>query len=293
MALIRNCYIAAPAGLDVSRLTNLLKSKGVRLVGPKDTPSLSAQDSTAEAISSADLVVGVLTRERDSQWVLFELGQAHILGKRLLIVAYPSAGNIPSQFRKLLFVRSNLTELGAVEFALDQVLAAPDSHDRKADSKKASERPVDRQAITNLKEVAGRGLESHLMMEGLVAQALRAAGAEVVVESEGRDGGADLAVWSDQWSPSIANPLLVEIKTAVRGRGEAERVAAQLSKYVARGGSNVGLLVVADGADEFLKIPKSKLKRVVVMSLEDLIEGLEGVGLHDTILDELMNKRLG
>jgi hypothetical protein len=250
-------------------------------------------DNSADSISASDLVIGILTRERDSQWVLFELGQAHILGKRLLIIAYPSAGEIPSQFRKLLIVRSNLTDLGPIEFALEQVLAAPKNLAKKTKGQSAPSRQVDRQALLQLKEMAIGGFEGHRLLEDLVAKVLRAGGADAVIESESPDYGADLAVWSDQWSPTIANPLLVEIKMTVRGRAQAEKVVAQLSSHVERVGASVGLLIVAQGSGEILRLPKSKMKKVVVLSVADLIEGIEGKGLYDTVLGALAEKRVG
>jgi hypothetical protein len=293
MAFIRNCYVSAPAGLDISKLGRILNSKGVQIVGAERMPSFSGLDTSTQAITSADLVIGVLTRERDSQWVLFELGQAHALGKRILIVAYPSAGSIPSQFRKLLIVRSNLSDLQAVEFALDQVLAAPDKTNREPNDQTSFERPVDYQAIAHLRETKSSGYLGHREVEELVAQALRAGGAEVVVESGTPDHGADLAVWSDLWSPTIANPLLVEIKTSVRGRAQAERVASQVQHYLQRAGTGIGLLVVVKGADEFSRLPKSKMKQLLVLSLEELIDGIQNTGLQETILGALTKKRVG
>jgi hypothetical protein len=81
---------------------------------------------TQRQISHADLVIGVLTSERQSPWVLFELGQASALGRRIVLITSPKAEPIPFSFHEFLVLRIDLDNQDALAFALDQLLSAPE-----------------------------------------------------------------------------------------------------------------------------------------------------------------------
>ncbi len=175
-------------------------------------------------LSQADLVIGVLTSEWQSAWVLFELGQASALGRQIVLITPPKADPIPFALHQFLVLRINLDNQEAIGFALDQLLSAPDRPKRgstppstplvglgtKADDLMASlERSL---AASDWRSI-----------EQVVADALRSSGADVVVTSPTRDVGADFAVWSDVLEPFVGNPLLVEVKAIIRGKAEASR----------------------------------------------------------------------
>lgn len=236
-------------------------------------------------------MIGVLTRDRASQWVLFELGQAIAQKKQILLIAYPSAGSIPSDLRGVVTVRTTLGRLSAVAFALDQMLAAPPHQPQEALSRSA--RPKDYQLLYQLKQNAlERGWETARQLEEHISSVLKSAGAEVVVQSKKSDRSVDLAVWSDQWETSVGNPLLVEVKSHVNNRRQAENAVSQLQKYIGESGTRTGLLVVGQGVEWFERLPKSKLKQVLVLSALDLVQQVEHEDLGMVILNAIHRKRL-
>lgn len=293
MRELRTCIISAPAGLNLSGLCRLLEGKGIEVLAPE---KLSVQKSFQPSywnVEAADLVIGVLTRDRASQWVLFELGQAIARKKQILLIVYPSAASIPSDLRGVVIVRTTLSRLSAVEFALDQMLAAPPQKEQQQETLSRLARPKDYQLFYQLKQnVLERGWETARQLEELIASILKSAGAEVVVQSKNSDRGVDLAVWSDQWETSVGNPLLVEVKSHVNNRRQAENAASQLQKYIGESGTRTGLIVVGQGVEWFERLPKSKLKQVLVLSAINLIQQVEHEDLGTVLLNTIHRQQL-
>jgi hypothetical protein len=72
-ARIQSCYLAAPAGSNLAILTDALRHRDIKIVVPQDP--LVETDLLPEItnlLAGVDLVIGVMTRERRSDWVLFE-----------------------------------------------------------------------------------------------------------------------------------------------------------------------------------------------------------------------------
>lgn len=76
-------------------------------------------------VLEADLVVGMLPRGKQSPWVLFELGQAWALGRRILLIASPKADAVPYNLQRFLILRTEPDNREAIDFALDQLLSSP------------------------------------------------------------------------------------------------------------------------------------------------------------------------
>jgi len=293
MRELRTCMISAPAGLNLSGLLRLLKGKGIEVLAPEKLSVQQSLQPSSGNVEAADLVIGVLTRDRASQWVLFELGQAIARKKQILLIVYPSAGSIPSDLRGVVTVRTTLSRLSAVAFALDQMLAAPPHQEQQQEALSKSARPKDYQLFYQLKQNALEGgWKTARQLEELIASILKSAGAEVVVQSKNSDRGVDLAVWSDQWETSVGNPLLVEVKSHVNNRRQAENAASQLQQYIGESGTRTGLLVIGQGVEWFERLPKSKLKQVLVLSALDLVQQVEHEDLGTVLLNTIHRKRL-
>ena len=109
-----------------------LESRGLRVLVPQDLAAGSDWASEIQKqLSQADIVIGVLTAERQSPWVLFELGQASALGRRIVLITSPKSDPIPFALHQVLVLRIDLDNQDAIGFALDQVLSAPDLQPKK------------------------------------------------------------------------------------------------------------------------------------------------------------------
>ena len=289
---IDTCFITAPAGSNLEVLTGALHRRNIHIIVPQQ---LSAGAEIASEISNVlrvvDLVIGVLTSERRSEWILFELGQAWALGKRILLFAPPNFAHLPSTLRRFLTVRANVSNREAVEFALDQLLAAPEPT-RRSGAQLKEKQPLGASADGYLQGslpmiASATPSELGAQLEALVADALREAGVDVLTESPRRDQGADLAIWSDALQPFVGNPLLVEIKTRLRGQRDVSNAAQQLGKYVAAGGGLWGLLLYGAGPGDLPSLPPN----ILALQIETLFRRLRDESFDDIVRD-LRNRRV-
>jgi hypothetical protein len=281
---IKTCFITAPSGSNLELLIKALRQRNIDVVSPHQwTPGGEIGIETTDLISNVDLVIGVLTRERRSEWILFELGQAWGLGKRILLFAPPNSVHLPSTLRRFLTVRVSLSNQEAIEFALDQLLAAPEPTSRFTSPAKES-RPLGPSAENYLHGLAS---VKYAELELLITKALKEAGVDVLATSSNSDIGVDLAIWSEPLQPFVGNPLLVEIKTRLPTSKAAAAAAQQLAKHVTAAGGLWGLLLYAIGPDE----PKSLPPNVLALPVEELFRRLRRESFDDIVRD-LRNRRV-
>jgi len=291
---LKTCFISAPAGAPLGVLRTALESRGLRVLVPHDlSPGSDWASEIQKQLSQADLVIGVLTSERQAPWVLFELGQASALGRRIVLITSPKSDPIPFALHQLLVLRIDLDNQDAIGFALDQLLSAPDHQSKRSP---ASER----------KPLAGFGAKADILIatldrslasndwrsvEQVVSDALRSSGTDVVVTSPSRDSGPDFAVWSDVLEPFIGNPLLVEVKARIRGKTEANRALRQLRSYLGASGSRWAPLLYEEGPDSEGPAWSGGPPNVLVLSLRSLLEALRTRAFPELIRD-LRNRRV-
>jgi hypothetical protein len=282
---IKTCYIAAPAGTNLSPLSDALRSRGINVVAPASLSSgVDLNGGVKETISTADLVIGVLTNERRSQWVLFELGQAIALGKQALLLVPRRLSSLLPDLAGVLTIRANPSNSDAIEFALDQILASPQPKAVRPTVPSMS-RPLGAEADFLLQsyqnELASGG---YRVAEQLVADALRRSGLNLVVESETQGRRVDIAVWSDALQPYVGNPLLIEVKHRLRSSSELQAAARQLALQVVASGSLWGLLLYGQGPE--IEMRSSGDPRVLVMSISELLNNMRARSFEEIIRDQ-------
>lgn len=284
---IRTCYIAAPAGANLNTLRSALESRNIRVLLP-DHDSLDAFQKPAHTVARADLVIGVLTAQRRSQWVLFELGQASALERPIIMIGPPKSEAVPSHIKPLLYLRTGLHNREAIAFALDQLLAAPEPMRRlhvEEPRAGALGGQVDGllqqlQQVTAAKDPIG--------LERLCAEVIRRSGAEVVTEKLGVSRRADMAIWSDELQPWLGNPLLIEIKMGIHNARGAEDAAKALSAAITDAGAVWGLLLLGDYEPASLsRLPPT----ILACSIEDLINQMRTRSFSDVVRD-LRNRKV-
>ena len=292
-SLSKTCFISAPAGANLDVLRGALESRGLRVLVPHDlTVGADWASEIQKQLLQADLVVGVLTSERQSPWVLFELGQASALGRRIVLITSPKADPIPFSLHQFLVLRIDLDNEEAIRFALDQLLSAPEPRKREPTTQTKPFRGLGAKA-DDLIAALERSLATSdwRSIEQIVSDALRSSGADVVVTSPDRDIGADFAVWSDVLESFVGNPLLVEVKARIRGKTEATRAVRQLASYVGASGSRWALLLYGEGPDLESQPWKGSAPNVLVLSLRTLLDTLRTRGFPELVRD-LRNRRV-
>jgi hypothetical protein len=284
---ISTCYIAAPYDTNLEVLIDSLEARGIRVLTHHEIAL--GYDWLGEArknIAQADLVIGVLTPARRSDWMLFEIGQAFALDRQIILIAPRSVKAIPNDLRGLLVLRTGLSNRAAFDFALDQVLASPERTTEPKPIAKSHEYPglgpKANQYLAELETALAR--RDWRALESIAATALRESGADVVVPGPGEDKGIDLAVWSDALEPFIGNPLLIEIKARLPDVAHARVEARRMAAAVVHAGTPWGLLLYADGPPvEFMS--KGFPPTVLLYSFRELLEGMRTRSFVELIRD--------
>jgi hypothetical protein len=290
---IRTCFISAVAGTPLGALRDVLAGKGVQVVVPEElSPGSDWSSELASIISRVDLVIGVLTRDRRSSWVLFELGQAIALKRQVVVFAPPQIKGLPFDQQRFPVVRVSLRNREALSFALDQVLASPAPTARVRESRPAERRSLGPNTDHLLRELrSATETRDWRRVESVTAEALRLAGVDVISEAAVANRRVDFAIWSDALQPVMGNPLLVEVKGELRGTDALRKAAQQLSAVTSAAGTGWGLLLYGDAliADErlLLSVPPN----VLVLSLSSLFEEMRGRPFAEIVKD-LRNRRV-
>jgi hypothetical protein len=291
---IKTCFVSAPSGIPLEALRESLVAHGIHPLIPQELAAGTDWASELQReLVQADLVVGILPTRRQSAWVLFELGQAWALGRRILVIAPPGSEPVPSTLQRLLVLRIAPDNRQAIDFALDQLLSAPPEITAKDETRKPF-------------ESLGLGAQSNLLLtrldhslhsgagqefEKTISDAIRDSGTDLVVESPERDRGADLAVWSDVLEPFVGNPLLVEVKLKVQTKATAAMVFKQLSSYMGASDTRWALLVYGDGPPPDAPLWKACPPNVLLMQARSLLEGLRTRTFPEIVRD-LRNRRV-
>jgi hypothetical protein len=248
----RKAFLSAPPTVDTSVLRRAMEERGIVpfeldevAAGGRSIPEL-----LEDCLKRADFVVAVVGGGKAADNVLFELGFATALKKRILAIVSPDA-DLP--LSGILSLRTRPDNQEAVEFGLDQILKAPEPrrHPRRKGIQKTkplgalADKLLDR--IRNSKE-ALRGQD----LEELVRELIQGSGIDSsYYASEGKvptAAGADIAVWSDDFEPWLGNPLLIELESNPRSQSELNSAIGELAKTLDNTHTEWGLLIY-QGAD--------------------------------------------
>src|SRR5713226_8678228 len=90
---MRICYVAAPTGIDLSTITELLTERQIQFIVSADLSStaLTLFEGLVNAISTADLFIAVLSSNQSNDQIYIELGIAIAKERRILVLTPPSA----------------------------------------------------------------------------------------------------------------------------------------------------------------------------------------------------------
>jgi hypothetical protein len=289
----KTCFISAPAGTNLDVLRASLERRGLRVLVPHELAvGADWASEIQKQLSRSDLVIGVMTADRQSPWVLFELGQASALGRRIVLITSPKTDPIPFSLHQFVVIRTELNNEDAIGFALDQVLSAPEASKREASIHAKPLIGLGTKSDDFL-ETLERSLATNdwRSLEQIVGDALRLSGADVVVPSPMRDVGADLAVWSDVLEPFVGNPLLIEVKSRLNGKADATRAIKQLASYIGASGSRWALLLYGEGPDIEGQSIASTVPNILVISIRTLLESLRTRAFPELVRD-LRNQRV-
>lgn len=289
---LKTCYISAPADINLAPLRNTLHARDISVFNPD---SVSIGESLTDVIGShlrnVDLVIGILSRERRSDWTLFELGIAWANNRQILLVVPPDASlQPPWNMPGILMVRASPSGVDAIGFALDQLMSAPARQisslpPLKSVSLGASANALLQAASSAILNSDAKGLED------VIGKALEDSYLDGIArEAFNKNARADFAVWVDALASTVGNPLLIEVKLRLADRSSMRKAAMKLSEAVAATGTRFGLLLYGDGPDPDETIHALPFN-VLALSANELLENLRTHSFA-TVISQLRNRRV-
>ena len=226
-------------------MRRLLEAKGLTTFSPDELnlPSYNLTEGMQKAMERADLVVAMVDSTKESNLVFYELGVAQALKKPVVVLLAKDASADTWVACGVPYLRFDPLEPTSLEFGIDQMLAVPHHGVKPRPRAEKQTHPIGQRADELLSRL--RGTDGALTwgdFETLIVDAIRASGVQIVSTSDQADKGIDLAVWCDDLSPWIGNPLLVELKIRALPSLAALRAwADRLTCAISSGGMLWGL----------------------------------------------------
>jgi hypothetical protein len=286
----KTCFISSTAGTDLSILITALEGHGYAVVVPTHLGAGQHWlDALTESLKTVDLVVGVLGSREAIANPVFEIGYALGIRKPVLVIASPTAEELPFALSSLPVVRAEPTDREAIEFALDRLPANPLRHPAQPTPPSVPPLSTDRldEYATHIK-----GAQNERVPLNVLRTLLVDAGVEVVAGARIGDHRADFAIWSDVLGTYVGNPLIGEVRGTLRTIDAVRQALAQLTHYIHAAGASWGLLLYAHGPDPSrTAVEAQQAARVIVLSLDELLERLRSSSFFDIIRD-LRNRKV-
>lgn len=283
----RTAFIAAPSTSDTDVLFQALRDRGIETIRLDEMMAgVSITESIRTSIEQADYVIAVMEENSPSANVLFELGMATGMGKQVLVLA-PGHGEIPFPLSGLTYLRTGSQNRQAIEFGLDQLLAAPDKVKAVPQAPSFREtHPIGGLADQLLEKLRGSRSAGELRdveIIRIIHAAIRESGVTTLaMGSKVERRYADLAVWSNDLEPWVGNPLIIEVKKSLTNKMDFRRAIEGLSALLDGARSRRGILLYVDAKPSVL-YGDAYDPRVLVMSAEEFVAGLRDVGLGDML----------
>lgn len=281
------CFISAPAGTDLSGLLEALQENDIYVLDPaRFAPgTVKITDKIIDGISHADLFIAILGTVASSANVLFELGCASALGKQALIIV-PEGYEIPSDIKDLLYIRTTPDNREAINFALAQILNAPNQE--KTNSLRLPDRSKPLGSLVNdllnrLNSLAENPLERDV--QDIVRAMLEASGVPAWTPQNSFSSRPDFAVWIDELEPYFGNPILIEVSRQLSTAMQAKYIVEQVLYHASL--SNVRVVIIfapqiSKDAFEFV----SSYPNLYFFSLHKFLESLREESFGQIVRNE-------
>ncbi len=286
-------FVSAPAGTDLSELLKTLDENNIHILDPNGFApgAIKMTDKIIDGLNHADLMVAVLGTANSSGNVLFELGCASALGKKSLVIV-PEDYEIPSDIRSLVHIRTTPNNREAINFALEQILNAPDSVDnQQRDLTDLSEKskPLGTVANNLLKQfyaLPNNPIEREII--ALVTEILRASG--LSFKSDQRYPSTenirpDLVVWIDELEPYFGNPILIEVKKQIISSKDARATIQQVLNYLSVSHLKLVIVLATEISPSALEIIASE-PDLYFFELPQILDRLQNESFSQIIVKE-------
>jgi nucleoside 2-deoxyribosyltransferase len=279
--------VSAPAGTDLSQLLEALEENNIHILDPaRFAPgAVKITDKIIDGISNADLVIAVLGTASSSGNVLFELGCASALGKKTLVIV-PEGYEIPSDIKDLVYIRTTPNNREAINFALEQILNAPEYETKQKARLLEKTKPLGDLAddlLKRLDSLSETPSERNVLV--IVQEMLEASGVETRREPNYQNSYPDFAVWIDELEPYFGNPILIEVRARIHTGGQAKYVVNQVLRYMSLSNVRAVIVFATQISSEAMQIASS-YPNLYFFDLHDFLKHLRQESLGQLIRNE-------
>jgi hypothetical protein len=213
----QQAYISAARQTDTLPIREALESRGVTVFSPDqlDLPGMSLSQITRKAMTEADIVIAV-SDSVEMGYAFYEAGFAQALKKPTVALIPKDAPIEPWIARGVPYLRLDPSAKDSVNFLVNQILAVPHQGSSLRTQGGAETKPIGRRAdeLVGRLQPSGRSISERLLAE-IIVEAVQASGVTSVSQEVSQGAGPPhvaLAVWSEDLSPWVANPLPIELK---------------------------------------------------------------------------------
>lgn len=291
---IHNAFLAAPARIDLRIIKAELTKRGIKPLTAYELPSHSdsIMNHLRKAIRICDLFVAVIPEDY-TPTVLFEIGLAYGLKKRILLFTSPNLKNIPGNIEETMYFRSEPNNREVIAFALDQILASQEQKTFRPKKQLEEGYPLGNRVDKYLRKLQERTSSlRELELRKLVVEILKESGISTVLQGNVHDPGADLAVWSNDLDAIVGNPLLIEVKSGIRTKKDLDRILHQVEQCRMKSGTKWVLLVLSKTVESIAAISGIPIVgRVLVLTTTELLKSLRTRSFAQ-VIRELRNKQV-
>ncbi len=289
-------YISAPYSVDTSVLRRALEDRRITPyeLDELDPDGRSMTELLEDSLKQTDLVVAILAGGDSNNHILFELGFATAMKKRILAIVPPEGmepiNKIPFLLTGTQFLHARHDHEATVNRWLDYILKAPQGHASMTREPIRRTKPLGILADELLDRVRGvmvgpEGTSRELAFEEIIRTAIEASGIDNLYYSPkvvSESARADMAIWSDDFEPWLSNPVAVEVKGPLQRQAELAEAALQLTDVLGRTRDGWGLLIYQGEVLE-PEAPWHSAPRVLFAPIEKFLELLRDRSLGDVL----------
>jgi hypothetical protein len=276
-------FVAAATPSVARSLQKSLESAGLSSITTYecDMPGMSIPEITTECMRQSEIVIAVLGAGGLGANVFFELGLAHGLGKRILVIAEEKAV-LTARSLGDPYIVAEPDDAEAVGAAVKDILAVPHHEERPLEAPEKQSRPIGNLANELLVDL--RALDKNASEQkyvDVVRRAIEASGVTAITQAKLGDAHVDLAVWSDDLEPWVQNPLFIDVKINIPTKGQVKVLADQMLRHLEKGRLSDALVVYVSAAH--LAKEEMHFPHVLFVSIQEFLESLRDSGFGDVV----------
>lgn len=285
------CFVSAPAHTDTSLLRTVLMQLDIETYDIYDfQPGEPFHDLLKKKIKESDFAVIVATEINAN--VFYEMGICEGLGKPLFIIVGKEM-KAPYFVDKYVHLKTDLHNVDLLKISLSKFLENLRSRKSKPRRSKSVAAPrtlrTEDDYLETIRRMRREG--SALEVEKLADEVFRKLNFQFEPNRfmGSGDRGVDYAIWNDNLTLAVGNPLLIEVKTGSLTPQAIHATENRLKEYLARTNAKTGILLYLDRNGRRFREHYSLDPLILRYDLEDFIEALSKSTFEDVVLSKRNN----